>query len=699
MPLIGWAVASWIVGLLIGATPLAPAPLLLAGAVLAVALLLLDRASTTALAALLLLGAAAIMAARNSAHRDASCRTAATERGDVARMRARTPCAENAGALDQPLTVQRERAARLIERDFGSDAPIVKALLIADTKELPLELRDRFASAGLVHILSISGLHVAIIAEAVALLLGALRAGPRLAPALTVCVIAGYVAMIGAPPPAVRSAVMLGVTVVTRALQRPVSPWAALALGAVAPLVDPRIVTDLGWQLSVAGFAALIAGGRLATRRIPREWRGWRRTLARDLIISVVATIVTAPLVVWAFGRVSLIAPLSNLLAAPVVAVLQPTLFLALVLGGWADAAQLVAAAAHPMIAALDLVARGAAAVPYASLAVAPSLGVAVSAGVGAVALVVAAWSRDPSRALLAAATALVAMAWWPLLPPGSGAFEIHLIDVGQGDAVALRTPHGEWIVMDAGRSWRGGDAGRSTVIPYLRRYGGELSWLILSHPHADHVGGAASVLRALHPPDLLDAGFAGTSEPYRAVLAEASRAGTRWHRAHPGTRLTIDGVELTTLAPDSAWTAGLRDPNLASTMIMVRYGRVRLLLTGDAEGAEEDWLLEQGVPLAADVLKAGHHGSSTSTTPRFLDAVDPRVALVSVGTANSYGHPSASVMGALRARGTTVLRTDQLGSIVLRSDGVRLVVEVAGERWTIPGKGTSTLSEALTYK
>ena len=109
------------------------------------------------------------------------------------------------------------------------------------------------------------------------MILGALRAGPRTAPSITILVITGYVAMIGAPPPAVRSAVMLGVTVVTRVLQRPVSPWAVLALGAIAPLHDSAIVADLGWQLSVAGFAALIAGGRLAKRWIQRAWRGWRQ--------------------------------------------------------------------------------------------------------------------------------------------------------------------------------------------------------------------------------------------------------------------------------------------------------------------------------------------------------------------------------------------------------------------------------------
>lgn len=146
-----------------------------------------------------------------------------------------------------------------------------------------------------------------------------------------------------------------------------------------------------------------------------------------------------------------------------------------------------------------------------------------------------------------------------------------------------------------------------------------------------------------------------------------------------------MDGLELEFLAPDSAWTVGLRDPNEASTVVRARYGTVRFLLTGDAEAGEERWLLDHVAGgLAADVLKTGHHGSSTSTTAPFLEAVAPRIALVSVGTANTYGHPSADVMRELVDRGATVLRSDQLGSVIVRTDGRALEIEAAGARWNV---------------
>jgi competence protein ComEC len=142
----------------------------------------------------------------------------------------------------------------------------------------------------------------------------------------------------------------------------------------------------------------------------------------------------------------------------------------------------------------------------------------------------------------------------------------------------------------------------------------------------------------------------------------------------------------VTLLAPDSAWAAGLRDANDASVVALVRAGAVRFLLMGDAEAAEEAWLVGRAPPgaLRADVLKVGHHGSRTSTAPALLARVRPRLALVSVGRGNGYGHPSALVLGRLAAAGAQVLRTDEVGSVVVRTDGRTISVEADGERWAV---------------
>jgi competence protein ComEC len=576
------------------------------------------------------------------------------------------------------LVTARWRMGRRIDRIFGADAPVVRALVIGDMAAIPADQRDRFARAGLVHMLSVSGLHVAILALALVLVGSALRLPPAGSRVATVALLGLYVALIGAPPPAVRAGVMLSLVLASRLLQRPTSRWAVLAVGGVVPLIDPAIVTDLGWQLSVVGTVALVAGAALAHRLVPRAWRGARRTLATAMLISLVATVATAPLVAWTFGRLSLIGPVTNLVADPVMGLLQPLLFLALCVP-FAPAERLAADAAHALLALFDAIATVAASLPYAAPQVLPSATSAIAAGVAATAIVVACVARRPGRALVVAAAAASVMVVEPLLPRRARLTELHMIDVGQGDALAIRTRAGRWIVVDAGRSWRGGDAGAATVVPYLAHRGGAVAAFVLSHPHADHVGGAAALLDALHPAVFVDPGYVGTTPPYLAVLAAARRDGIPWQRVHPGDSLVVDEVVMTLLAPDSTWAASLDDANLASTVAMVRIGAVRILLTGDAEGPEEEWLLEHATTaLAADVLKVGHHGSRTSTTPRFLAAVRPRVALVSVGAQNEYGHPSADVLAALAASGARVFRTDRMGSVVVRTDGRMLLVEPA---------------------
>jgi len=578
----------------------------------------------------------------------------------------------------------RAAAGARIDRIFGSDAPMVRALVIADMSAIPVDQRDRYARAGLVHMLSVSGLHVGIVALALELLASVMRLPRTPARVVTLVILGIYVAGIGAPPPAVRAAVMLGALLSTRLLQRPTSPWAILALGAAAPLWNPYISLDLGWQLSVAGTAALIAGGALAKRIVPSKWGGKRRSLATGGVVSVVATAVTAPLVAWAFGRVSLLGPVTNLLADPVMGLLQPLLFVAMAFPV-RGVESFIADAAHALLAAFDGIARGAVRVPGAAPLVLPSVLGAIASGAASIALIVACVSRHRLRASIVCALCVALLVLEPVLPRARAPSELHMIDVGQGDALALRTSRGRWIVVDAGRSWIGGDAGRNTVAPYLAHRGGDVALFVLSHPHSDHVGGAASLFEMLRPSRFVDPGYAGASQPYRAALSEARQLGIPWQRVHPGDSLVVDDIVLTLLAPDSVWTSRLDDANLASSVVMARVGNSRVLFTGDAEAEEEEWLLAQNPDaLRADVLKVAHHGSSTSTTSQFLAAVRPRIALVSVGAHNTYGHPEQEVLDALRGADVATLRTDRMGTVVLRFLPTGIEVNARGESWIV---------------
>ncbi len=582
----------------------------------------------------------------------------------------------------------RAAGVRRVDSVFLADAPVARALLLADMHQIDAELRKRWARSGLVHLLSVSGVHVAIIASALLLVGSAARLSQRHATLIALTVTAVYVVILGLPPPAVRAGIMFACALIARMRQRPASEWSVLTLGALLPvLVDPAAPLDLGWQLSVLGVVALAASGRL-TRRLRWQGGGWRGGLRRELLASTVASTASAPLIAWFFGTISLIAPAANLIAAPLVTVLQPTLFLALVCSPMLPLARFIAGAAHPVLALLDRIAAEASRPAWAAHDLSPTLEQAVLSGIVVLALLVAMVLREPAQPLLLAALSGTLLVWHGLLPSrGSGYLELHMLDVGQGDAMALRTPHGRWIVIDAGGGPPGVDHGRRTVLPHIRRLGGPVEAFILSHPHLDHVGGAPAVIGAARPARYLDGAFAGATQAYHASLDSAAARAVHWQRVRPGDTTRIDGVLLRFLAPDSSWTAHLDDANLASTVVRIEYGAVRMLFVGDAERPEEEWLL-QHTPvdrLRADVLKVGHHGSRTSSGGAFLDAVAPRLALISVGRGNSYGHPSAEVLDEFSRRRIPVLRTDVVGTTVVFTDGFSLSVRTAARQWSLP--------------
>lgn len=392
MPTIAWITASYAAGLLAGFG--------VAGPLVALAAVLVAIAAAAAVAELVPVAGPFFFAA------GLLVALASPMHGRTGHFLPAPPSAHSAAER------ARRRASAAIGRAFGDDAPLARALLVADQREIAPERKRAYADAGIVHMLSISGMHVALIAMAVALVLQAARLPVRVVGIATAVVIAGYVYVIGAPAPAVRSAVMLCVVALARARQRNVSRWGALSLGALAPLVQPETVLDIGYQLSVAGMAGLFASRALVRRTRAATWDGVAGSGARAVVASVVATLVTAPLVAGAFGRLSLVAPITNLAADPILALAQPMLFLALVLAPVPSAAAFVAAAAHPLLAAFDAVARVGAHIPGAALPVHLSPMTRVLTGIAAIAGVVACESRHPGRAA-GVAVGSVALALW----------------------------------------------------------------------------------------------------------------------------------------------------------------------------------------------------------------------------------------------------------------------------------------------
>lgn len=585
----------------------------------------------------------------------------------------------------------RTKAGATIDTLYREQAPLARALLIADERDISPEIRSQMADAGIIHMLSVSGLHVAVLAEGVVLVLMMSGASTKRAELVATVTIAVFVVFVGAPSPAVRSAAMYAAVVASRRLQRPTSPWALLSFGAALPLIEPRVVNEIGYHLSVGGMAGLIASGKL-TRRLPLDrLPDWARRLTRETIATVVASAVTGPIVAWHFGRVSLAAPITNLAAAPLFGLAQPALFLTLVIAPLKPVATLLADGTTVLLAGIEKVGAIGASIPYAAIDVQPTVVTGLLLAGASASMLAACASRFWGRPAILGLSATAFALWWPVVQFTSSRFEVHMIDVGQGDAIAIRTPRARWILVDAGDQWRESDLGERVVAPYLRRRGGEIAAFVLSHPHADHIGGASSVIRLMPVGFVWDGGYAQGSSVYEGVLDAARERGVAWREARQGSSLDIDGVRLTVLSPDSEEIAGAPDANAASVVVMAEYRGVRVLLTGDAEREVESRLsTKYGEDLHADILKVGHHGSSTSTTAPLLSAVMPRLALVSVGAGNRYGHPSPDVLQSLHSSGAHVMRTDDDGTIVISSDGgPELQVRTDESRWTLRRRTT----------
>lgn len=584
---------------------------------------------------------------------------------------------------------------------WGDRAPMVEALVLARREALDPSLRDAFGISGTAHLLAISGFHVGVVAGLLLSILRLAGVRPRGAAAGAALGSWGYVLAIGAPDAALRAAVLLSLLALARLRGRPAMSVGTLSTAFLLLLLaDPGALASVGFQLSFAGTLGLVTLRRPMESRLrlllesvglpaPRKGPGastgdrWLRGSSEGLIAGIAATLPTLPLLAWHFDRVSIIGVPATLAVSGAVALAIPGIGASLLFGTVVDPlGRFLAGGTGLLLGGVEGVVRWSAALPWASAWVSrPALLGSLGAALLAAFLLQrqARWRlRSPIRHTLAGVAGTVAVVLLPLLP-GPRVLELHLVDVGQGDAAALRLPGGGWVAVDAGPSGPGWDAGARRVLPYLRRHGvSRLEALILTHAHLDHVGGAASVVRGLPVRGIADPSRITPSGAWLALLREARVQGVSWWPVEAGQSVVRDGVTLRFLHPPrhpgAPGAFGLvpspdegpgTDPNHVSVVLLVTWGEAAILLTGDAYQEVEERILSDLPPLS--VLKAGHHGSRTSTGAALLAHTRPRVTLIPVGDGNRYGHPHPEVIRRLEAVGSDIWRTDRDGSIRVR--------------------------------
>ena len=539
---------------------------------------------------------------------------------------------------------------------------VLAALTVGDQAAIGSEDWVLFQRTGVAHLMSISGLHITLFAWLAAQLVSGLwrrlpgaclrwpaQSAARwggLALAVAYCALAGW------GVPAQRTVGMLALTVALRqaGLHWPaglVMVWAAMLVS----LWDPWALLQPGFWLSFMAVALLMMSEpvRSAPGAPPAGWRERGAALLREGVrAQTVATLGLAPLAMVCFQQFSVVGWLANLLAVPVVTFIVTPLALAGLL--FTPALTLAAGALQPVMAWLQLCMTlgGPAGASWSVPVSGP--GVAVLALLGSAGLMAPLpWRLRAPWALLILPLA------WPAVPrPLPGHMSVVAADVGQGSAVLVRTAR-HLLMFDAGPQGVGdADAGRRVLVPLLQALGEpRIDRLVLSHPDLDHVGGAASVLRAVDVGDVLEGHLGG-----RPTRGQPCHAGQAWQ---------WDGVRFDVLHPaaDAPDPAGAGASNAVSCVLRVQDAAGhRLLLTGDIGQAQELALVHRyGDTLRADLLVLAHHGSRGSSAAEFLAAVRPRVAIIQAGYRNRFGHPHAEVLARLHDQGITVVRTDQCGA------------------------------------
>ena len=557
----------------------------------------------------------------------------------------------------------------LAEGADGERLALLRGFVLGDDDGLSDELQHAFRASGLAHMTAVSGQNVVIVAAAIgglAWLLGIGRAGIQL---LAIAAIVLYALAVGWEPSVVRAAVAGCVGSIAWLASRPDDRWHALALGALVLLAwQPAALLEPGFQLSFAAVAAIL----VVVPRAQAFAEGYPvpETLVLGVAVSAACSAATAPISWLQFGAVAVWSVPANLVAEPAMPVVL-TLSLAAaaiapVVPSAAVALCWVAGWAAWWISAC---ARFFGALPHAQIR-----SPAVLLGLGLASAVVVAMAALPARRRGAVAGAaagvfcVLGVGWWALRDTGSwtppAGLRVTFLDVGQGDGALLETRAGA-VLVDEGPP-------EAHVAQQLRSLGvTSLSAIVLTHPQRDHIGGAADVLRRLHVGVVLHPGIPAESRDEAAALEMATRRHVQVVVVRRGDRFRIGRLTLQVLWPDEPGPRG-QDPNQHAIVILATYGDTDVLLTADAESD-----VTGSLPLhAVEVLKVAHHGSVDAGLERELLVLRPKIAVISVGARNDYGHPRAETLAALNAvPGLRLYRTDRNGRVVVETDGKTLRV------------------------
>lgn len=572
----------------------------------------------------------------------------------------------------------RSKIARNVENDIGGvEASFLKGILIGDRSEIPLDLKESFINSGVMHILAVSGLHVGIIVLILISLLNIFNLSDRVRFASVSVFLIFYVFLTGSSPSVIRASIMAIVVLGALIYQRKINIYNSLAIAAIIILLfDSRQLFHPGFQLS---FTAVISIVALYPKIIKIQdifpehiqENGYLKYFIALFAVSFSAAIGTLPFTSYYFGKISIIGLLANLIIVPIMGLtLAFGLIYTIMSFINAALASIVAETTKLFSAILLYFVDMFGSLKYAYLDVSFSFEDGIIYYVLIFLLFSTYIKNFIIRILICMLILLNVYVYKDIFKPNFA--EITFLDVGQGDAIFIKSPKQKYILIDAGVKNLYRDAGQRFILPYFKQNNiKKIDLLINTHPHSDHLGGIPTILRNVKVNRIVDAGSKEKSEIYSDYLHLRDSLSIPYSKKYYGDTINIDdNIRLYVLHPGVDILES-RNLNNHSLVIKLLYGERSILFTGDIERESEIKISGRyGKFLKSDIIKCAHHGSSTSNSEEFLNIVEPEFAVISVGANNKFNHPSEEVLTHLNNRKIQIYRTDLDGAITYRTNG-----------------------------
>ena len=600
------------------------------------------------------------------------------------------------------------------------EGSLAQALLLGIRSHVPDYLADSFRNSGTAHIMAISGLHVAILGGMV-LSFAAWVLGRQRPTYIVICLVAVwlYALLTGMHCPAYRAAIMFSLFLVALWIGRPHSALPSIAFAAAVIVgTDPAALWEASFQLSFVAVIGIVLilpylqrAGRVLTESVVGE-EGPLFSITSPIVtgiaVTLAAIIATFPLIAYYFEHVSLVGLPATLAVLPALPGVIVTVSLVAVAGLFAPfLAEMLGWIAWLFLAYVIEIVQAFASLPFASTEVSGIDGSFVWGYYGMLfgglwmvssrkrfggcqSIVVDTmngildkagdlFDRFPKKQGAVFVALLAALIWAAVITAPDKRFQVSFLDVGQGDAIFITTPSGEQILIDGGPDPEAVCVELGERLPFWDK---SLDLVILTHPDDDHIAGLIEVLHRYDVEQVLESGLEVESAAYEEWLALIKKNGIEHTVGVAGQEIDLgNGIMMDVLHPSSeVLDLGDSSINNSSMVLCLRHGEVNFLLTGDIEQEVEDELRHSGIITNSTVLKIAHHGSNSSTTSQFLEAVDPEVAVISVGEDNPFGHPRKEVVARLdeKVGEDNIYLTSQHGTITFITNGERLWVETA---------------------